>query len=199
MLSGWHIKVNLSLLENNKTVTNQTMDFLASELTTIAMTVPPDALNFLRDIPIWLEQPTKGNVTIQYHHDAGWLKDNGYDPRKLGAMEIAAVDFFNRKGKDTLVLLPAFAFAYVFRVMGNHNKTMYNAYENAKLTELYTLQDYTNKDDKRFRMRNAENYFAVVSQAYFGALNDTPHNRKELETYDPVGYKMVEELWKIKK
>lgn len=198
-ISGWHVKVNEKLIANYRTVAFQTLDYLASELNVLTHTIPPEAINFLKDIPIWLEQSTKSNQPVQYHHDAGWLRKNGYDPRKEGGIELTALELLNRKGKDTLVLLPVFAFAYVYRVLGVHNKTMQDAYENAKLSNLYTIQDYTSKDDKRFRMRNAENYFAVLSQAYFGSLYDTPHTKNELASYDPKGYAMIEELWKIKK
>jgi hypothetical protein len=199
MLAGWHVKVNQVLLDNNRTIAAQTMDFIASELRAVSASLPAEPVNFMKDIPIWLEQSTKNKEAIQYHRDVKWLKKNGYDPKKEGAIEITAVDFLNRKGKDTLVLLPMLAFGYSFRVLGGHNKTIQDAYESAKLAELYTLQDYIIKDNKRFRLRDAEQYFAVLTQAYFGTLNDMPHNRKELQIYDPKGYAMVEELWKVKK
>ena len=40
-----------------------------------------------------------------------------------------------------------------------------------------------------------EEYFAELTEAYFGQNDWFPHNREELRNYDPRGYKMIEEVW----
>lgn len=42
-------------------------------------------------------------------------------------------------------------------------------------------------------------YFAELSCMYFVGCNYQPFNRKQLKDYDPVGYAMIQQMWKKKK
>ena len=48
---------------------------------------------------------------------------------------------------------------------------------------------------KAYAATNQEEYFAELTEAYFGQNDWFPHNREELRNYDPRGYKMIEEVW----
>ena len=48
---------------------------------------------------------------------------------------------------------------------------------------------------KAYAATNQEEYFAELTEAYFGHNDWFPHNREELRKYDPRGFKMIEEVW----
>lgn len=44
---------------------------------------------------------------------------------------------------------------------------------------------------------NEKEYFAELTEAYFGKNDFYPFTRAELKTHDPKGYRMIEAVWKI--
>jgi hypothetical protein len=59
-------------------------------------------------------------------------------------------------------------------------------------------------DDARKRIQNAYalvnqlDYFAELSCMYFVGCQYQPFNRKELRAYDPIGYEMIQKMWRVK-
>jgi hypothetical protein len=53
--------------------------------------------------------------------------------------------------------------------------------------------------DREYRSRrvftNPKEYFAELSEAYFGKNDFYPFVRGELKVHDPVGYRLMEEAW----
>ena len=41
-------------------------------------------------------------------------------------------------------------------------------------------------------------YFAELSEAYWGRNDYFPYTRQELKTYDPTGFAVLEQIWKVK-
>lgn len=73
------------------------------------------------------------------------------------------------------------------------------AYENAMAARLYhdVPNDKGGKFAKAYATQNQLEYFAEVSCMFFARCNYRPYNRAELRDYDPAGYRMVREVWKI--
>ena len=46
-----------------------------------------------------------------------------------------------------------------------------------------------------YALTNAKEYFAELSEAYFGRNDFYPFTRKELEKHDPAGYRLMRETW----
>jgi hypothetical protein len=44
-------------------------------------------------------------------------------------------------------------------------------------------------------MSNEREYFAVLSQTYFGKNDHNPFDADELKTYDPDGFRLMERAW----
>jgi len=75
---------------------------------------------------------------------------------------------------------------------------IYTAWQNAVATGLYT-----NANDskgrilpKAYALQNQLEYFAELSAGYFVGLNYHPFTSEALRSYDPVGWKMIEKLWR---
>ena len=44
-------------------------------------------------------------------------------------------------------------------------------------------------------MNNKKEYFAELSEAYFGYNDHEPLERNALKNFDPIGFKMVQTVW----
>ena len=51
--------------------------------------------------------------------------------------------------------------------------------------------------DKAYATQNQLEYFAEVSCMFFAECNYQPFNHVEFREYDPAGYRMIREVWKI--
>ena len=51
---------------------------------------------------------------------------------------------------------------------------------------------------KAYALTNSAEYFAELSEAYFGRNDYAPFDRAELEAFDPAGYAVVEGAWAVK-
>ena len=48
-------------------------------------------------------------------------------------------------------------------------------------------------------MNNAKEYYAELTEAYFGKNDFFPFTRSDLEKHDPVGYQLMESTWGVAK
>ena len=74
-----------------------------------------------------------------------------------------------------------------------------DAWKNAMKQGLYHgVKDDEGKTlDKAYAATNQLEYFAELSCMYFVGCDYQPFNRKELKEYDPVGYAMIEKMWRV--
>src|SRR5437016_3067655 len=86
------------------------------------------------------------------------------------------------------------------RALGNANATIRQAYEAAVASHRYESVDYVRggKKLRAYALDNAAEYFAELSEAYFGKNDFYPFVRSELKEFDPVGFQMIEKLWTVR-
>ena len=49
-----------------------------------------------------------------------------------------------------------------------------------------------------YALTDHKEYFAELSEAYWGRNDYFPYTRQELKTYDPTGFAVLEQIWKVK-
>lgn len=70
------------------------------------------------------------------------------------------------------------------------------AYKKADAGTLYESVDHVVGGKQRaYALENRREYFAELSEAYFGKNDIYPFTRSDLKCYDPEGYRVVEMLW----
>lgn len=76
---------------------------------------------------------------------------------------------------------------------------VYQAWARASESGLYRnlVDDRGAKVQEGHAIMNPSEYFAVLSNTYFVGNWNEPFNRKELKTYDPAGYAMIEKMWGV--
>jgi hypothetical protein len=170
--------------------------------------IPEEASDYLREIPIWVSNepgyPLRKNErgVIPFHRSKGWLRKHGLNPHMAPGVHVINPEavFFGHKILEwgPMTFLHELAHAYHNIKLKLSNDVIRKAYAKAMARGLYLR--VPDRKDKLKKVRayaatNHEEYFAELTEAYFGNNDWFPHNREELKKYDPQGYSMIEELW----
>jgi len=196
-IQGFTVLVNKSLSEHQREAAEAIKE-LESQLKKIARVVPAGPLADLRKVRIWLEWNDKPEGAAEFHPSAEWLTEHGYNPEKAGGMEIAnARNFVGwSRGEQPWMVLHELAHAFHFRVLGEGYEANEDAYRQAMDRKIYDSVDYIKGSKQRaYATTNAKEYFAELSEAYFGKNDFFPFNRDDLERHDPAGFRLMEQAW----
>ncbi len=168
------------------------------QLNNLSKVLPQKQLLHLKSIVFWAEWNNKENGAAEFHPSKRWLTLNGYNPEKAEAVELSnAKNFINWSQKSQpWMILHELAHAYHHTYLSFENKDIEKAYQNAMNNKLYDSVLYIHgKKKKAYATTNKKEYFAEISEAYFGKNDYFPFHSKELELHDPVGYKVLQKLW----
>jgi len=172
---------------------------LEVKLFEINRVVPEKALRELHNVPIWVELEGEKFACCCYHPSERWLRENGVNPDKARAVEIANAKTFLAWSLDQpWMLLHELAHAYHHRVYGYDNAEIKAVYEKAKASGKYEkVLHFDGKTCRAYALKNPQEYFAELSEAFFGTNDFYPFVRAELMTYDPEGYELLKKLWHV--
>ena len=88
-VEGWTVRVDDRLLHGDgAAVGERALKLLTARLVAITIVVPEKALAKLRAITIELDLNHGDLRIMQYHPDAGWLKENGYTEKLAKCVHI---------------------------------------------------------------------------------------------------------------
>lgn len=171
---------------------------LDQQLLAISQVVPTQPLSALRKVRIWVEWAKRPQGAAEFHPSAQWLSQNGYNPEKAGCVEVSNTRNFVQwsRSDQPWMLLHELAHAYHHRVLGDQYPPIEAAYRQAINHKLYASVHYIKGGNRKaYALTNAKEYFAELSESYFGKNDFYPFIRSELKTYDPVGYQLMEKAW----
>lgn len=199
VLHGWRVLVSKQLLEQDGALALQVLNLLDTQLNVIQSKVPLKAVQALQAVPIWLELQTPGLRGAQYHWSADWLSNNGYDPRKARAVEIASArDYLEWSQIQPSIILHEMAHAYHDRVLGKDHPELLAAFNSAVNRGLYeSVASAQGAVGRAYALNNYLEFFAEQTEAYFVRNDFFPFTREELRQYDPVGFAMIESVWSL--
>jgi hypothetical protein len=134
-----------------------------------------------------------------YHPCREWLVNNGRNPDKAQSVEFgdarALLEYVRSQPE---VVLHELAHAYHDRVLpdGYDNEEIKAAHRRALAGNTYDRVLHVGGDETlAYAMNNPMEYFAELSEAYFGTNDFYPFVRSEVKTHDPQMYKLLEKLW----
>lgn len=184
-IQGFQVHTNLMLLPYQDT--KQAVDLLTTKLGLVERLLQPGRVQDLKGTPIWLEDKI-GNEPMVYHPSPDWLWQHGITRDKAKSVEIPNIMNFVNWTDQPMVILHELAHAYhdQFLQGGMGNPKIEQAYDDAMAAERYPTQ-YAN--------RNAREYFAELTEAFFGVNDFFPKDKEELAKHDPAGYALLEEIW----
>ncbi|KAA3611906.1 MAG: class A beta-lactamase-related serine hydrolase [Planctomycetota bacterium] len=199
---GWKIHMHRGFAAENGHLADQTRDALNQQLFLVERALPPAASDALRQVPIWVEGPTSG-VGMCFHPSQHWLQQNAYNPEKAGSVELSnPKHFLDWLGHQPYMVLHEMAHAFHFRVLDRQfpeqAKALNAAFQNAQASGLYqSILIWNGKTGKSYALTNVREYFAELSEAFFGTNDFYPFVKAELQQYDPLGFQAVADAWQV--
>ena len=199
-IEGWTVRLDdRLLLPANEAVTAKALKFLESRLADIKVVVPADKVEKLQAVPIVLDL-THGKLTsMQYHPSAGWLKDNGYSTELAQCVHLPRVaDVATKRNihEQPWVILHELAHAYHDRVRGFDDPRIregFEAYKKSGRGDKTLL--YDGRRVRHYALTDPQEFFAEMTEAYFGSNDFFPFNRAELKESEPTIYELMKQVW----
>lgn len=196
-IEGWNIYVNKRLLNERSKFAKELLKLIRVKLYDIRQAVPKTALKKIQKVPIWLEHNNKQVICACYHPSEQWLGEHGFNPEKAKSVEIGNPDNFVKWiSHQPSMVLHELAHAYHHRVLGYDNPDIKSAYNKAVETGIYRSVLYCNGDNlQAYAINNDQEYFAELTEAYFGTNDYYPFVKAEIMKHDRLMYETLGKLW----
>lgn len=198
---GFKVYVSYAARRVNNS-TQPALNLLSKQLKEITEIIPAKALKTLRDIPVFVEHENPNHPCACYHVSPEWLKQNGYIPEKVRSVEISNPLNFVKwiKMNQPYMTLHEYAHGYHDVLFSHEDKYIGSVYRNAMASGKYEIVAHNfGRRERAYAMNNQAEYFAELTEAYFGENDYYPFRRAQLKEFDPLGYDMIERCWGIRK
>lgn len=199
-VEGWSVHVDERLTAGpDAELGKRALALLGNQLYRIALIMPADRLQKLREVPIWLDR-THGKLTpSQYHPNPGWLKDHGYSTDLAKCVHIPDAELFaspKHQHQQPWAVLHELAHAYHDRVLGFDYPKIKALWQKRVEDGRYnSVLHIDGKNQRHYALTDQMEFFAEMSEAYFGMNDFYPFNRAELKREDPEVYDLLREIW----
>jgi hypothetical protein len=200
-IEGWNIRVDDRLLGDSPDAAMGTraMRFLEAKLVEIKAVVPAERVKDLQGFTIVLDLNCGNLGAMQYHPDAGWLKAHGFPADLAKCVHLPrAADLPTRRNinEQPWVILHELAHAYHDQKLDFDEPRIMAAYERFKQSgrgDAALL--YNGKRVKHYGLTNQKEFFAEMTESYFGVNDFFPFNRAELQEAEPELFLLLTEIW----
>ena len=200
-LEGWTIRVDDRLLGESPDAAlgTRALRFLEAKLVEIKAVVPAERLKDLQSVTIVLDLNCGKLGAMQYHPSAGWLKANGYEADLAQCVHLPrAADLPTRRNinEQPWVILHELAHAFHDQKLGFDEprikaaQTQFKQSGHGDATLLYN-----GKRVKHYALTNQMEFFAEMTEAFFGTNDFYPFNRAELQEAEPELFQLLTEIW----
>lgn len=201
-IEGWRVRVDDRLLgdASDAELGTRALRFLEAKLVEIKAVVPAERVKDLQGVTIVLDLNCGKLGAMQYHPSAGWLKANGYSEDLARCVHLPrAADVATRRNinEQPWVILHELAHAYHDQKLSFDEPRIVAAYDRFKQSGHgdATLL-YNGKRVKHYALTNQMEFFAEMTESFFGVNDFYPFNRAELQVAEPELYELLTEIWK---
>lgn len=199
-VEGWTVRVDDRLLKvPDDELGAKALKFLENKLADIKIVLPADKVKALQKVVIVLDLTHGKLVPMQYHPSADWLKENGYSADLEKCVHLPrAADLVTKRNvrEQPWVILHELAHAYHDQVLGFENPRVKEAYEKYKKSgrgEKTLLHNGTRV--RHYALTDQMEFFAEMTESYFGTNDFFPFNRAELKESEPEIYELMLGIW----
>lgn len=199
-IEGWTVRVDDRLLAPPEDGTGQVaLRFLEGRLFDLQAVVPPEPLARLRAVPLVLDLSHGGLRSAQYHPSAGWLEAHGYDPRLARCVHLpraAELPTPRNIREQPWVVLHELAHAFHDQVLGFDEPRIIEAFDRFKQSgHGESALRFDGARVRHYGLTDAKEFFAEMTEAFFGSNDFFPFNRAELLTAEPEIHALLETVW----
>ncbi|MEL6110153.1 MAG: hypothetical protein AAFU85_29420 [Planctomycetota bacterium] len=200
VVHGWPVRVSERLLRESPEKTDRALELLGDQVERLRAMLPKPAFDKVCDITIWLSPPYEGHgPTGEYHPGAEWLRKNGRPAELHRCIEFTNVERYEDEiRRMPVLLLHEVAHAYHDQQLGFDHPEIAAAYQRAKASARYErVERHDGVVVEHYALTNPMEYFAELSESYFGVNDYFPFNREQLEVYDPTMFALLERVWNL--
>jgi hypothetical protein len=200
-IEGFRVRIDERLLPGgtDDEVGRAALAFLAAKLADVRIVVPKDKLERLRQVTIILDASCGDLESMQYHPSGDWLEAHGY-PRNLEKCvhlpRAAHVAIRRNVNEQPWVVLHELAHAYHDQVLGFDEPRIVAAWEAFKADGRgQSTLLFDGSRTKHYGLTDHKEFFAEMTEAYFGTNDFQPFNRAELKTDHPAIFALFADIW----
>ncbi len=200
-IADWRVRVDDRLLAPaNAAVGPRALQLLEAQLADIASVVAPDRLAKLRAVPIVLDL-AHGNLEpdAKYHPDPEWLAKRGYARDLAKCVHIPDAAYFidpQDNHEQPWLVLHELAHAYHHQVLGYEEPRIHAALKKFEGSGRGNSVLHIDGQRRRhYALTNQKEFFAEMSEAYFGMNDYFPFNRAELQGAEPEVFALLRDIW----
>jgi hypothetical protein len=199
-VEGWTVHIDDRLLKGpDADLGRLAIGLLEGQLRVIALTLPADKVERLRKVPIWLDRTHGSLKPAQYHPSPEWLAEHGYSRELAKAVHVPDAKYFaaaRHQREQPSAILHELAHAYHDQVLGFDHAEVKAAWQ-AFAKDEKTRSVLHVRGDRRphYARTNQMEFFAEMTEAYFGRNDFFPFNSGELKQDEPEVFKLMEKVW----
>lgn len=199
-LEGWSVRVDDRLLSGaGTTLGERALKLLTSRLAAITFVVPEPGLAKLRAVTIQLDLDYGELRPMQYHPSRGWLQAKGYSEALAKCVHIPSAAGFLAPfdiHRMPWVVLHELAHAYHDQVLGFDEPRLVAAWQQFRASGKYTsvLTSYGALRE-HYGLNNAKEFFAEMTESYFGSNDFSPFVAGELKPAEPEIFALLAAIW----
>jgi len=195
-IEGWTVYLGPKL-QNQRPYGDEACKLLQYKLHLVKRYVPQKAIADLQKTPIWLERNNPAVPYVVYHQSKDNLRQKGLNPDKYRAVEIGNTRNFRQwQDLQPSVLLHHLACAYLDRLPPKDHAHLNKAYKKALENGKYDrVLRFDGQHVRHPALLNVTEYFAEMSESYYGFNDHYPFLQFELSQIDPEVCELLARLW----
>jgi alpha-L-fucosidase 2 len=199
-IQGWNVLVDDRLLTKpNDELGARALSLLEAKLVDITYVVPSEPLAKLRAVTIVLDLSHGPLHNMQYHPGADWLQEHGYATNLVKCVHIPeAKDLLTSRciNEQPWVVLHEFSHAYHDQILGFEEPRILRAFESYKKSgHGDNALLYNGSRVRHYGLTDQKEFFAEMTEAYFGMDDFFPFNAAELMTAEPEIFELMKAIW----
>lgn len=199
-IEGWSVHVDGRLLaEPGKALGDRALRLLSHQLTAVTLVLPADRRTRLQQVPIWLDLTHGALKSPQYHPSAEWLKDHGYSESLARCVHIPDADYFAAarfQREQPWGVMHELAHAYHDQVLDFEHTGIRAAWDKFRAKPRYQSVLHMNgKERPHYALTDQKEFFAEMTEAYFGMNDFFPFNAAELQRDEADTFELLSEIW----
>ena len=199
-MEGWSVRIDDRLTaESDEVLGRRAIALLTAKLAEIKLTVPAARVAELQRVPLVLDL-THGSLTsMQYHPSEGWLVEHGFSRELAKCVHIPVAERFASAWHNHIqpwCVLHELSHAFHDQVLGFDNprvKEVWQRYVDSGHGE--KVLHVNGRTVRHYALSNEKEFFAEMSECYFGTNDFFPFVNSELKQAEPQVYALLHDIW----
>jgi dipeptidyl-peptidase-4 len=180
---------------HDKSLLKQCLRVLEENARQVEEALPASAWQKISAVPIWLEFEPDRSYGGAYFPSWGWLVANGMTGAKAKSIQFtSSLPLMERSTQNPL--MHELAHAYHDLVLSFSYAPILSQYHGAQLSGRYNaVRHSSGRIERAYAMQDHMEFFAQLSEAYFGTSGVFPFTREDLKEFDPGSFRVISKAW----